>query len=276
MTAPTPVPSIVSARRTRIGRTDESAGQRPLPEETPIAFTYARQTQAVMLASPSDLEDFAIGFSFTERIVASPDEIEELEIVGLPNGIELRMALAGDRATAIEARRRHMAGPAGCGLCGIESLDAAAAPPPFVRADLKIDSADIFRALAALRDHQPVNDETRGVHAAGFWSPAANRFLAVREDVGRHNALDKLIGALLRAKIPPADGVVVLTSRVSIELVQKTAIFGCPLLVAISVPTALALRTAEAANITLAAIARDDSFEVFTHPHRIRVASHVA
>ena len=276
MTAPTPVPSIVSARRTRIGRTDESAGQRPLPEETPIAFTYARQTQAVMLASPSHLEDIANGISITERIVATPDEIEELEIVGLPNGIELRLALAGDRATAIEARRRHMAGPAGCGLCGIESLDAAAAPPPFVRADLKIDSADIFRALAALRDHQPVNDETRGVHAAGFWSPAANRFLAVREDVGRHNALDKLIGALLRAKISPADGVVVLTSRVSIELVQKTAIFGCPLLVAISVPTALALRTAEAANITLAAIARDDSFEVFTHPHRIRVASHVA
>lgn len=279
MTAPKPVPSklpVVCARRTRISRADESTGQRPLPEETPVAFTYARQTQAVMLASPSDLEDFAVGFSFTERIVASPDEIEELEIVELPNGIELRMALAGDRANEIAARRRHMAGPAGCGLCGIESLDAAAAPPPLVRSDLKIESANIFRALAALRDHQPVNDETRGVHAAGFWSPAANRFLGVREDVGRHNALDKLIGALLRAKVSPADGFIVLTSRVSIELVQKTAIFGCPLLMAISVPTALALRTAEAANITLAAIARDDSFEIFTHPHRIRVASHVA
>jgi len=279
MTASKPVPSkppIVRARRTRIGRADESAGQRPLPEETPIAFTYARQTQAVMLASPSDLEDFAVGFSFTERIVAAPDEIEELEIVDLANGIELRMALVGDRATQIEARRRHMAGPAGCGLCGIESLDAAAVPPPVVRAEVKVESVDIFRALAALRDHQPVNDETRGVHAAGFWSPMANHFLAVREDVGRHNALDKLIGALLRAKVPAGEGFIVLTSRVSIELVQKTAIFGCPLLVAISVPTALALRTADAANITLAAIARDDSFEVFTHPERIRVASHVA
>jgi len=271
-----PKPPIFRARRTRIGRADESTGQRPLPEETPIAFTYARQTQAVMLASPSDLEDFAVGFSFTERIVAAPDEIEELEIVDLPNGIELRMALAGDRASEIEARRRHMAGPAGCGLCGIESLEAAAAQPPVVRAELKIESADIFRALAALRDHQPVNDATRGVHAAGFWSPVANRFLAVREDVGRHNALDKLIGALLRAKVPVGEGFIVLTSRVSIELVQKAAIFGCPLLVAISVPTALALRTADAANITLAAIARDDGFEVFTHPERIRVASHVA
>ena len=266
----------ISARRSRIGRADESTGTRALPQETPVAFTYGRQTHAVMLASPADLEDFAVGFSFTERIIAAVDEIEELEIVDLPKGIELRMSLAGERASLVESRRRHMAGPAGCGLCGIESLEAATAPPPPVRGGLEVDSADIFRAQAALRDHQPINDATRGVHAAGFWSPAANRFLAVREDVGRHNALDKLIGALLRANITASDGFIVLTSRVSIELVQKTAMIGCPLLVAISVPTALALKTADAANITLAAIARDDSFEVFTHPERIRMAAHVA
>ncbi len=137
-------PSALRARRTCIGRAEESAGTRALPQETPVAFTYGRQTQAVMLASPSDLEDFAIGFSFTERIISSADEIEELEIVDLPKGIELRMALAGDRAVAIEARRRHMAGPAGCGLCGIESLEAATAPPPAVRAGLVVDSATVF------------------------------------------------------------------------------------------------------------------------------------
>ena len=267
---------MVRARRSRIGRADASVGQRALPEETPVAFTYGRQTHAVMLATPSDLEDFAVGFSFTERLVARAGEIEELEIVDLPNGIELRMALAGDRAEQITARRRHMAGPAGCGLCGLESLEAAIAPPPLVHAGLDVDSAEIFLALAALREHQPLGDETRGVHAAGFWSPASHRFLAVREDVGRHNALDKLIGALLRGGIAAGEGFIVLTSRVSIELVQKTAAIGCPLLVAISVPTALALRTAEAAAITLAAVARDDSFEIFTHPHRIRIAAHVA
>ncbi|MEJ0025061.1 MAG: formate dehydrogenase accessory sulfurtransferase FdhD [Rhizomicrobium sp.] len=269
-------PPAMRARRSRIGRTDESTGTRALPQETPVAFTYGRQTHAVMLATPADLEDFAVGFSFTERLADAPAEIEELEIVDLPSGVELRMSLTGERADLAEARRRRMAGPAGCGLCGIESLAAATAPPPPVRAELQVETAEIFRALAALREHQPLNDETRGVHAAGFWSPSAHRFLAVREDVGRHNALDKLIGALLRADIAPGDGFIVLTSRVSIELVQKTAKIGCPVLVAISVPTALALETAEAANITLAAIARDDGFEVFTHARRIRTAAHVA
>ncbi|MEI9989211.1 MAG: formate dehydrogenase accessory sulfurtransferase FdhD [Rhizomicrobium sp.] len=269
-------PPAIRARRSRIGRADESTGVRVLPQETPVAFTYGHQTHAVMLATPADLEDFAVGFSFTEQIIDDPIEIEELEIVDLPNGIELRMSLAGERAAEVEGRRRHMAGPAGCGLCGIESLEAATAPPPAVRAELQVETAEIFRALATLREHQPINDETRGVHAAGFWSPSSHRFVAVREDVGRHNALDKLIGALLRADIAASDGFIVLTSRVSIELVQKTAKIGCPVLVAISVPTALALKTAEAANITLAAIARDDSFEIFTHPQRIRTAAHVA
>ncbi len=268
-------PAIVRARRSLVSRTGETAGSRALPEETPVAFTYGRTTHAVMLATPADLEDFAVGFSFTERVVASAGEIEELEVVELPRGIELRMTLAASRDDESAARRRRFAGPAGCGLCGIESLEAATQPPPAVDAALRIDSAQVFRALGALRQHQPINAETRGVHAAGFWSPSADRFLAVREDVGRHNALDKLAGALLRAGTSAADGFLVLTSRVSIELVQKTALLGCPVLVAVSAPTALALRIAEAANITLAGIARDDSFEVFTHPERIKVAAHV-
>ncbi|HEY0105276.1 MAG TPA: formate dehydrogenase accessory sulfurtransferase FdhD, partial [Rhizomicrobium sp.] len=176
---------------------------------------------------------------------------------------------------ALLDRCRRTAGPAGCGLCGIESLEAATAPPPPVRSDLVLESNEIFRALAALREHQPVNAQTRGVHAAGFWSPAAGAYRAVREDVGRHNALDKLAGTLLREGVAAADGMLVLTSRVSIELVQKAAVLGCPVIAAVSVPTALALRTAEAAGITLVAIARDDSFEIFTHADRIKFAAHV-
>jgi FdhD protein len=184
------------------------------------------------------------------------------------------MTLAGDRKDQLKSRARRFAGPAGCGLCGIESLEAAVAPPPTITSRLKIDSDTVFRAMKELRQHQLVNAETRGVHAAGFWSIKTKSFTAVREDVGRHNALDKLAGALLRAEVNPAEGFLALTSRVSVELVQKAAILGCPLLVAISVPTGLALKTAHGAGITLAAIARDDTFEVFTHPERIEVTAH--
>jgi FdhD protein len=261
----------VRARRTLVGRDGTDLGERIVPEETPVAFTFDRTTYAVMMATPADLEDFAIGFSFTERLIMQADEIGELETVELSNGIELRMVLGSVRGEQLAARSRRFAGPAGCGLCGIESLDEAVMAPPKTASSLAVEPATVFRAMQELRNHQPVNAQTRGVHAAGFWSPAINGFVAVREDVGRHNALDKLAGALLRADVSPSNGFIVLTSRVSIELVQKCAVLGCPLLVAISVPTSLALKTAEAANLTLAAIARDDSFEVFTHPERIAV-----
>jgi FdhD protein len=267
---------VVRVRRRLVSRERDAGGERAIPEETPVAFTYDRQTYAVMMASPADLEDFAVGFSFTERIIARASDIAELAIVELDKGTELRMTLGADRKAQLESRARRFAGPAGCGLCGIESLEeAVATPPPVLNSKLKIDSDAVFRSMAQLRNHQPMNTETHGVHAAGFWSMKKNGFVAVREDVGRHNALDKLAGALLGATASPAEGFLALTSRVSIELVQKAAALGCPMLVAISVPTALALKTAEAAGLTLAAIARDDSFEVFTHPERIAVSAHV-
>jgi FdhD protein len=266
----------------RIARTvwrdgDFADGDRAVPEETAVAFTYDGTTHAVMMATPEDLEDFAFGFSLTEGIVSSVDEIESLDIIDGGAGIELRMWLAAPRQAALSARRRRLAGPTGCGLCGIESLDEACRPPPAVAGGEQLTPSDIMQAIDSMAKAQPLNRETRAMHGAGFWQPSRG-LLAMREDVGRHNALDKLGGALFRGRIAPRSGAVLLTSRVSVEMVQKTAFIGAPVIVAVSAPTALAVRTAAEAGITLIAIARGDGFEIFTHPHRIarEQAAHVA
>ena len=238
-----------------------------VPEETAVAFSYNRTAHAVMMATPADLEDFATGFSLTEGVVADASAIEELEVVPAHNGIELRMWIAPAAMDAVEARRRQMAGPTGCGMCGLESLDQAMRGAPAVPRGRRFTPVEVQDAVAALFPLQALNRATRAVHAAGFVMPGAAPL--VREDVGRHNALDKLGGAMARAGVDAAAGLLVMTSRVSVELVQKAARLGLPVLVAVSAPTALALRVAEAAGITVVGIARDDGFEVFTHPERI-------
>jgi FdhD protein len=245
-----------------------SAGTRAVPEETAIALTYNSGTYAVMMGTPQNLRDFAVGFSLSEGVVQSADEIESLDVVDLDDGIELRMWLAQTKADRLGVRRRHIAGPTGCGLCGIDSIAEAVRPAAIVRHGREFSPQQVMTAMQAVPSLQKINIETRAVHAAAFWTPTRG-IIALREDDGRHNALDKLAGWLALEKVNTGDGMVLLTSRVSVEMVQKTATIGAPLMVAVSAPTAQAVRIAEAAGITLVAIARADGFEVFTHPDRI-------
>lgn len=252
-------------------------GMRAVPEETPVALTYNRSTHAVMLATPADLEDFAAGFSLSEGIIAGASEILAIEVVTVPDGIELRMDLDPARLAALTRRQRRLAGPSGCGLCGLDSLAMAVRPVPRVPPSIPLTPGMVQAAMASMHPAQALNAATRAVHAAAFWS-ARSGLVALREDVGRHNALDKLSGALLRQGIGVAEGIVLLSSRVSVEMVQKAATLGAPVIAAVSAPTALAIRTADAAGITLIGVARPDGFEVFTHPGRIvaEAVRHVA
>lgn len=250
----------------RQGMTKEA--HRIVPEEVPVAFSYGGSTHAVMMATPADLEDFALGFSLAEGIITRLDEVLDIEPVEAGSGIDVQVTLLDTTAEALTTRRRRMAGPVGCGLCGIRSIEQASRDVPIVTGGLTLTPADIREAVDALSRTQALNRQTHAVHGAGFFIPGEG-LLAIREDVGRHNALDKLIGAVLKAGRRGEDGVVVVTSRLSVEMVQKAAMLGAPILLAISAPTALAIRTAQAAGMTLIGIARGDDFEVFTRPDRI-------
>jgi FdhD protein len=245
-----------------------SDGARAVPEETAVALTYNGGTYAVMMATPRNLEDFAVGFSLDEGVVKDALEIQSLEVVPLDDGVELRMWLNPSIAGRLSDRRRQIAGPTGCGLCGVDSIAEAVRPGAVVGPGAVFSPQQIMSAVAAISPLQKINIETRAVHAAAFWTPTRG-IIALREDVGRHNALDKLAGALARENINAFEGAVLLTSRISVEMVQKTAAIGASIMVSVSAPTALAVRMAEAAGITLAAIARNDGFEVFTYPERI-------
>jgi FdhD protein len=276
----------LTARRkatTQISRLAHRAGgtaaaSRMVPEETPVAFSFAGTTHAVMMASPADFEDFALGFSLTEGIIADPKEIDAIEVEDLDVGIDIQIRLKDQANTRFQARRRRLAGPVGCGLCGIESIEEAMRSVDVVGASkLTLEAEDVIRSVKLLSKQQPLHIETGAVHAAGFYVPGKGIVMA-REDVGRHNALDKLAGALAKAGIDGASGAVVVTSRVSVEMVQKTAAIGASIIMAVSAPTALAIRTAEAAGMTLVALVRGDDFDIFTHPERVvsGVAKHVA
>jgi FdhD protein len=241
-------------------------GLRTLPEERAVALSFNGSTQAVMMATPGDLEDFAYGFALTEGI-AVPEEVLSVEVVEAGDGIDVQVWLKAEAEARLAARRRTMAGPVGCGLCGIDSIEQALREPVVVpHGGFRMTPAQVMAAVATLPDWQPLHDAARAAHCAAFW---AGGIVAAREDVGRHNALDKLAGWSLRNGAAAGDGAVVLTCRVSIDMVQKVAAMGCGVIIAVSAPTADAVALADRAGITLIAMARPDRFEAFTHTDRI-------
>lgn len=242
-----------------------------LVEEVPVALVYNGISHAVMMASPADLADFARGFSLGEGIIERASEIRDVETVAHEKGIELLIDLAPERFWRLKERRRTLAGRTGCGLCGIDSLEEVARDLPQLpdpALGLRVKLASIRRGLAALPEAQIWNAEARALHAAAFCD-AEGGLVLVREDVGRHNALDKLVGGLLKAGIDPASGFVIITSRCSVEMAQKAIVAGIRILVAVSAPTLMARRLAESGNLTLAALAREDSLLAISHPQRI-------
>lgn len=239
-----------------------------VPEEVPVALSYNGISHAVMLASPADLEDFGLGFSLSEGILAHASELygQELEIGA--QGVVVQMRIAEERFVRLKTRRRALAGRTGCGLCGVESLDQVARPLSPLPASPAIAAASLHHALAQLQQNQPLHARTGGVHAAA-WADLAGNLLLVREDVGRHNALDKLIGAMMRDKLDPGTGFALVTSRASFEMVQKAASVGIPILAAVSAPTGYAIRLAQGVGLTLVGFVRKDRYTIYSIPERI-------
>jgi len=237
-------------------------------EEIPVAFVYNDRPHAVMLATPADYEDFALGFSLSEGIIATAAEFAGVEVVPALAGIELRIAIPPERAALLDARVRQLTGRTGCGLCGAQTLEAAVRHPPPVADPDAITGAALRRALGELHGRQSINAATGATHAAA-WAAVDGSVALVREDVGRHNALDKLIGAMQRVSTDSRRGFVVVTSRASYEMVMKSATVGIGVVAAISAPTALAIALAQEANVTLIGFARADGYSIYTHAGRV-------
>lgn len=246
-----------------VRRTDQVA------EEAPVALIYHDVPHVVMLATPADLTDYAYGFTVSEALVARAQEIREVQVSRGPAGAEVRIAVAWERFTQLLQRRRNLTGRTGCGLCGAESVADAIRKLEPVTGGPTVGIEALHASIEALHQQQPINSATGSVHAAA-WVVPGEGIVAVREDVGRHNALDKAIGAILRAGRDPRQGYMLVTSRASYEMVQKCATVGIGFLVALSAPTAFAVRCAERVGMTLVAFARREQHVVYAHPGRLR------
>ncbi|MGB8328114.1 MAG: formate dehydrogenase accessory sulfurtransferase FdhD [Steroidobacteraceae bacterium] len=237
-------------------------------EEAPIALIFHSVPHVVMLATPADLEDFAIGFTLSEALVAEASEIRGVEVETGPQAIDVRITIASERFAALLQQRRNLLGRTGCGLCGAETLEQAVRVPRQLAGGVKVSVEELHRALAELSSRQPLNQRAGSVHAAA-WAVPGRGVQYVREDVGRHNALDKLIGALVRDKVDRSTGFAIITSRASYEMVLKSATVGITFLAAVSAPTAFAIRVAEQAGLTLVGFARADQHVVYAHGARL-------
>jgi FdhD protein len=253
---------------TRAEGTTRTRTWEAIAEETPVTLAYNGAAHAVMMATPADLEDFAVGFSRTEGMISRVDELSRVSVVRYSRGIELQLETSAEIAARAGTRSRRLSGRTGCGICGMEDVDAVLRELPRVSAPLVVTRVAVSRAVRELTTRQPINDETGAVHAAGWAHPDGTVEL-VREDVGRHNALDKLAGALLRAGMDASTGFIVLTSRGSFELVQKAAVIGVALVATVSAPTALAVRVAVGAGVSLIGFARDDRLTIYCGEDRL-------
>lgn len=235
-----------------------------IAEEVPVAIAYNGRPHVVMMCSPSDLEDFATGFSLSEQIVADMSQIRDMHVATHAQGIDVQITIAEAAAQQIESRSRQLIGRTGCGLCGVELIGDALRESAPVQRMFTLSEDALFRAARTLPQQQPGNQRTGTMHAAAF-ADKSGELLVVREDVGRHNALDKVIGALARAGIPGASGFFLVTSRASYEMVQKSVVAGVAIIAAISRPTGLAIRLAESKGVTLVGLVRDNSANIYAH-----------
>ena len=267
-TSAAPTSEEVIVDRWRDGRVEHTTDR--VAEEVPVALTYHGISHVVMLATPADLEDLAAGFTLSEGIVSDPAEIQSLESAAREDGaFEVRIGISAERFSELLRRERNTTGRTGCGLCGAATVEDAIRPPKQVPGGVTVTVADLHAALRDIQRHQHINRETGSVHAAAWVVPGEGIRL-VREDVGRHNALDKVIGALIRSKQDPSRGWFLITSRASYEMVQKTATVGVSLLAAVSAPTAFAIRLAHASGLTLIGFAREHQHVVYSHPSRLK------
>lgn len=239
--------------------------------EIPVALTYNKLSHVVMMVTPSALEDFAIGFSLTEGIVKQSSDIQDIAIIERENGLEAALTVDEDCYERLSGQRRNLVGRTGCGLCGAESLDQAIRQPAVVSSQVSVTAAALQAAVLSLNAHQPLQVVTGAVHGAA-WCDTKGEILALREDVGRHNALDKLIGSLVRTGFDPSAGFVLVSSRASYEMVYKAAAVGMEVLVSVSAPTTLAIDFAHRSGITLVGFARPGRHNVYTFESRIRDA----
>ena len=261
-------PSYQQSTVERWQGSQHSLQQDYIAEEVPVSLVYNGVPHVVMLATPTNLEDFALGFSVTEGIIKDPSELLSTRIYNRSNGIEVYLQIPKQRFDCLTDKGRNLTGRTGCGLCGASTLQQAIRQPNVVNGDLTLSASELFSALADIKQRQMLNQLTGSVHAAA-WVVPGQGIIDIREDVGRHNALDKLIGLLLRSGKNLASGFVIVTSRASYELVQKAASVGITMLAAISAPTGLAIRLADEAGLTLIGFARDDQHVVYTHPQRL-------